>query len=48
MCIHVHKNTRDVWAGSAEAKVLLLYTTQAMSVLALHEVDTVIFVSLRV
>ena len=44
MCIHVHKNTRDVWAGSAEAKVLLLYTA-SQSVLALHEVDTVIFVS---
>ena len=26
VCIHVHKNTRDVCAGSAEAKVLLLYT----------------------
>ena len=25
VCIHVNWNTRDVWAGRAEAKVLLLY-----------------------
>ena len=47
MYIHVHKNTRDVCAGRAEAKVLLLYTA-SHELLALHEVDTVIIVSLRV
>ena len=47
MCIHVNWNTRDVCAGSAEAKVLLLYTA-SHELVALHEVDTVIFVSLRV